>query len=386
MKVLVIHNRYKSTTVGGEDLVYIREVRALRKVLGNDNVLTYEVSNDEINPVDLVTNMFFSKKHYRAVHELVKKEHIELVHVHNYFPLLSPSVFKAAKDGGAKVVHTFHNYRWWCINGKFYRKGKGICEKCSKRFFNFDSIRFACYRNTRVQSFFAELVFSFYRKKNFLKYVDCFFVLTNFQKKKIIELGVESNRVLVKPNFNEDLNDKNMVNSYDKSGFICVGRLESAKGVEKLVRNWKKLPKNYKLTIIGEGPLRKFVEQNVSKNIIYLGKIDNNKVKKYIAEAKYLIQPSLWYETFGLTIIEAFQVGTPVIGYNIGTRRDLIKDEWNGFLINDDNEFTHIIKKADSYKNYDALIENCKKTAKKYSVKTVINLQVELYKSIISQK
>lgn len=119
MKLLIIHNRYQSNNIGGEDIVYQNELESLQKKLGKENVFSYEVSNDNLSKLSLIFNIWFNKHYYKEIKKIVEENSIDLVHIHNFYPLLTPSVFKAAKDGGAKVNHTLHNYRLWCISGMF---------------------------------------------------------------------------------------------------------------------------------------------------------------------------------------------------------------------------------------------------------------------------
>jgi len=380
MKILVVHNNYRSNLIGGEDLVFKREFDALVELLGKDNVFRYEEFNDNATVMSLIKNMLFSRKHKKNIFDLVKKHNIDIVHIHNFFPLLSTSIFQGAKQAGAKVVHTLHNYRWWCIGGVLYRDGIGICEKCIQKKFDFSGVNYGCYRNSKIQSFLAALAFYNFKRINSFKYIDCFFVLTEFQQQKLIEFNIPKGKILIKPNFNT--HSENILIDYNnKSDFVFVGRLEEAKGIVNLIKSWKKIDK--KLTIIGDGPLRNYINENTSENIQYLGNLDNDEVKKILMQSKYLIQLSKWYETFGLTIIEAFQMGTPVIGLDIGTRKNFIVDGYNGFLLNNVDELKSTIDKADQYEFYEKLVENALDTAKEYSKDKIIKLQMSIYEKII---
>ena len=90
-----------------------------KKKLGKENVFSYAVSNDNLSKLSLIFNIWFNKHYYKEIKKIVEENSIDLVHIHNFYPLLTPSVFKASKDGGAKVIHTLHNYRLWCISGMF---------------------------------------------------------------------------------------------------------------------------------------------------------------------------------------------------------------------------------------------------------------------------
>ncbi|HET9843205.1 MAG TPA: glycosyltransferase, partial [Gammaproteobacteria bacterium] len=119
-----------------------------------------------------------------------------------------------------------------------------------------------------------------------------------------------------------------------KSGFLFVGRLEQGKGIVTLLETWQHLKQNYILKIIGSGPLEDDLKRKFQKeNIVFLGSLSSGSVQLHMANAKFLIQPSLYYETFGLTILEAMAQGTPVIGFNIGTRPEFIEHNKNGFIV-----------------------------------------------------
>lgn len=382
MKILKIHNKYQSTNIGGEDIVYQNELESLQKKLGKENVLFYEISNDEISKLKLLFTIWFSSAHYNNVKKIVQENKIDIVHVHNFFPLLTPSVFKAAKDGGAKVVHTLHNYRLWCISGIFYRDGYGICEKCIQSKFSLAGILNKCYRKSLFQSLVAQMAFWFYRATKAFDSIDYFFVLTEFQKKKVKLLGIDQKRIILKPN--------SLSMSFDiqkeKQGYIYVGRLEESKGIYELLKVWKQLDERFVLTVIGGGEIEDELKKEFGgANIIFKGKFSRDVTLQYIASSKYLLQPSVLYETFGLTIVEAMSFGVPVIGFDIGTRGDFIQDGVNGFL-SSQRDLKEVIEKSYDYLRYDQLSANAMKTAKLYENRYILDKQIEIYEKIIGQK
>lgn len=384
MKILLVHNYYKSRYIGGEDLVFNREVEALKKELGQENLFVYSVYNDNVNPMKLLLNMYFSLSTFFHIYKIIKKNKIDIIHIHNFFPLLSGSVFIAGKLAGAKVINTLHNYRWWCIGGIFFRDDIDICEECTQKGKGFSGVKHACFRNSKLQSFVAMTAFYIYKKINIFKYIDYFFVLTEFQKNKILELGVKKEKVIVKPNFNEN----SLVQNYqliDKKDYIFVGRLEKSKGILELLEIWETLDEIYTLKIIGDGPLREEILKFNLKNVTYLGKLENKKVLEEISKSQYLIQPSIWYETFGLTIIEAFKCGTPVIGFDIGTRGNFITRGNTGFLAKDKKELKIMIENSLNYSKYNEMKANCIEKSKEYSEEKVLKEQIKIYKDILGR-
>ena len=148
----------------------------------------------------------------------------------------------------------------------------------------------------------------------------------------------------------------------------------------ELLKVWKKLPKNFSITIIGSGKLeRDLKEKYQSLNIIFKGKCSRLETLECISKSKYLIQPSIWYETFGLTMIEAMGLGTP--GFDIGTRSDFIEDKINGFLCNPDT-LEEVVKKSFDYENYNILRANSSLKAKAFENNYVTKKQIEIYRDI----
>lgn len=381
MKILIVHNRYQSNNIGGEDIVYDNELKSLRELHGEDNVLAYQVSNDDISKLSLLFGIWFSRKHYRNIKKIVRDNNIDIVHVHNFFPLLTPSVFKAAKKSGAKVVHTLHNYRLWCISGILYRDGFGICELCTKSKLPIFGIKNKCYRKSRLQSLVAQAAFSFNKLFKMFKNIDYYFVLTDFQRQKVRELGIPSYKIILKPNSISLAVDQHTQKT--KQDYIYVGRLEESKGIFELLDTWVSLDDKFVLTVVGDSPdSDEIINKYSSKNIIFKGKCTRKETLSLISQSKYLIQPALLYETFGLTIIEAMSFGVPVIGFDIGTRRDFIKNRENGFITTK-NDLQTTIQNSYDYSNYELMSQNAKNTAKQYQNDYIIAKQLEIYKNIL---
>ncbi|MFI4937113.1 MAG: glycosyltransferase family 4 protein [Candidatus Berkiellales bacterium] len=381
MKVLVVHNAYQSHHVGGEDVVVSREIEALQTLLGKDQVFEYYVSNDQIRLVKLAKTIWGDKYHRQQIFHLVKEHQIDIVHVHNFFPLLTPSVFAGAKAAGAKVVHTLHNFRWWCLSGILYRKEVGHCEMCVNKKFAWPGIFYRCYRHSWIQSLVAALAFFWYRIKQSQKNIDAYFVLSHSQQEKLKNL-IPANKLLLKPDGITFLTTVQREVS-QKKGYLFVGRLEAPKGVECLLATWQKLPSHFQLTLIGNGEDFALLQKRYTQeNIHFLGKLSPNEVLAHMSQAKYLVHPSLMVETFGLTMIEAMSVGTPVIGFDRGTRKEFISSGKNGFLCQPDT-LQQTIETSYDYSGYEALSREARQFAQAFALPEVIQKQVALYQRLL---
>ena len=273
-----------------------------------------------------------------------------------------------------------HNYRLWCISGILYRDDHGTCELCVKKLLPLAGILNKCYRKSFSQSLLAQLAFSFYKLNRSFKNIDYYFVLTNFQREKVKSLGISENKIKLKPN---GMSVYKSSTDKPKQGYIYVGRLEESKGVFLLLEAWNQLDDRNILTIVVDGDIISDLKTKYdADNIVFKGKCSRKDTLTYISQSKYLIQPSLLYETFGLTIIEAMSFGVPVIGFDIGTRKDFIKDQKHGFIVTDNN-IHETIKKSYNDMDYDKLSLNAMNTAKFDAKDYITSKQIEIYKNIL---
>ncbi len=382
MKVLLVHNAYQSHHVGGEDIVVAKEYEALKKVLGQGNVFEYSVSNDDIKPITLAIQLWGNQIHFKKVATLVKQHGIDIVHVHNFFPLLTPSVFKGAKFAGAKVVHTLHNFRWWCSSGILFRDGEE-CEQCVGKTFGWPGVLHKCYRQSYAQTLIANMAFTWYRLKEDTKAIDAYFVLSRFQQNKL-KAFIPANKMLLKPN---GITPSSLYTEIShKKDYLFVGRLEQAKGIQLLLSTFAQLPDEYCLKIVGTGDNEQALRKTyANKRIQFLGKLPHQEVLKLMSEAKYFIHSSITYETFGLTLLEALSVGTPVIAIDRGPRSEFIQSGMNGFLCAQDELF-NTIKMAHYYPDYQTLAENATLSVKPFYMDEVIDKQIGYYKQLLNKE
>lgn len=328
LRVLVVHNSYQQA--GGEDSVFEAEVRLLRNAGHHVSVL--KVSNDGIKgpwaSAKAATGSVYSLHGRRLVSDAIQDHQPDVVHVHNFFPRLSPSVFDACADAGVPAVWTLHNFRVFCSNGLMFRDG-GPCTLCLGGS-SWPGVVHRCYRNSLVGSATVAAMIAFHRKTNtWSQKVTRFIALTDFARDLFIQSGVPPEKIVVKANFIPDPGRAHTANSV-RSGAVYVGRLSEEKGVECLVRAWRTVP--VPLTIYGDGPMRQRLEQIAPANVRFVGWQSREIVDSAIAAAGALIVPSLWYENFPMTVVEATAAGTPIIASRHGALETIVEDGVSGRL------------------------------------------------------
>lgn len=328
--VLIVHNYYKNP--GGEDTVVENEKKLLED--HGHKVVLYTRNNAEIDRFSLVQKLLFplraiySLRTAREIKKIVKREGIDVVHVHNTLSLISPSVYRAAKRCKVPVFQTVHNFRLLCPAATFYRNG-AICEDCVKGGLHC-ALKHKCYRSSFVSTLVSAVTLKFNRMIGSYK-ID-YICLTEFTKKKLSPLVGES-RISVKPNFTYDRGKKEKKGEY----YLFVGRLEEIKGVRLLIEAFSALPLSLK--IAGTGELFEELSKKVEGkgNIELLGYQSKEQVTSLMKGAKALVMCSQWYETFGMVIIEAFSAGLPVVVGDVGNISSLVEEGVNGtkFVYND---------------------------------------------------
>jgi len=327
-QILIVHNKYKIR--GGEDSVVENEFQLLKK--NECSVDTYFVDNHAIKGffqkiITLLqtpfvwTNNQFIKKH------LTKDSSSTVIHIHNYFPLLSPSIFRAIKKQKIATVHTLHNYRSICPTALLMHDGK--LQERSVHHSSWWAVSKKVYRNSAIGTFALCCMIELHKKLGtWHKHVDVFIALTEFSRDKFIEAGWPAGKIYVKPNFIEDR--FNGVIRIDKKGgyAVFVGRLSEEKDIATLLESWRYI--NYPLKVIGEGPLELLVNSCENSMIEYLGKLPVDKVLEYVQHAEFLILPSICYEGFPMVLVEAMCCGTPAIVSKLGSMEEIIDDGVNG--------------------------------------------------------
>ncbi|MBC9825914.1 glycosyltransferase family 4 protein [Carnobacterium inhibens] len=337
--ILLAHNYYKLN--GGEDTVFKNEKEML--IEQGHKVVTYSRSNIEINNFSILgkllfpLNSIFSLKTYKDVTKIIQKEKVDIVHVHNTWPLISPSIFYAASHIKIPIVQTIHNFRMICPGATLYYNGKINEDALNEGLWAVTKQK--VYKNSLFQTLISALTLKVHRIMGTYKLVN-FIFLTDFNKGKHLELNKDKlilnrNMCFVKPNFSNS--DNEIIPFSDrKDQYIYVGRLDVIKGIKFLVKSWRNV-KNSKLIICGSGPeekwIKEYITDNKLENIILKGNIDNKAAIEYISESKALILPTKWYEGFPMTILEAYSCGTPVIGSNIGNVGNIILNNYTGKTI-----------------------------------------------------
>ncbi len=324
LRVLVVHNRYQRP--GGEDVVAQDEAALLGR--HGHAVEVYTRHNDELERMSALpaaAQTLWSTRTTKEIGALCAAFHPDVIHAHNTFPLVSPSLYWAASRAGVPVVQTLHNFRPLCVQAMFLRHHR-VCDDCLGRIPWRGVVR-RCYRDSAAHSAVLAASITLHRALGTLRdRVARYIALSEFSRDKFVAGGLPASKIAVKPNFADIAAPQP---GEERRGALYVGRLSDEKGVGVLAGALG-LAAGVRLEAIGDGPARASMEAQPQARV--LGWLPQREVTERMRRAAYLVMPSIWYEAFPRTLVEGFASGLPVIASRIGALAELIEHGRNGLL------------------------------------------------------
>lgn len=394
MKILAIHNFHRKGSASGDDQVYKSET-ALLKSHGN-TVVKYTVSNDEFDNAGIIGKllttfgMLWSFKNYKGVKAIIEKERPDVVHIHTFFPLLSPSILYAAKRSGCPVVTTLHDTRFVCPCSTSLR-GTQLCNECGDGHY-FRMCKYGCFKNSKLQSLIVAFIFKYHRiRKSFYKQIDKYICLNANQIQLLENIDFDSKKIVKKYNFVPDaeanLKEIKIDNIPDRYA-VFYGRIGEEKGIRILMKIWEQLL-DIPLVVMGGGPLEGEFKAwaNTKENVYFLGYTQHDKCLSIVKGGEFVVFPSIWYEGCSMVEIETESLGNALVATDLGFSVEAIENGVNGFKIplGDVDGFVNCIREL--WKKP----ELCKKMGinarndyeKKYMPEDNYKQLIQIYKSLL---
>jgi glycosyltransferase involved in cell wall biosynthesis len=334
MKIVLVHNSYQQP--GGEDVVFEQECKLLENA--GHRVIEYRRSNFEVDAYpglrrfQLAGRAVWSADTRQQFERLLEQEKPDLVHVHNTFVMVSPSIYSACREAKVPVVQTLHNYRLYCPPSTFFRDGH-ICEECVDHSL-WRGIAHRCYHDSLPATVTVALMLTVHRQRQtWTREVDCYIALTEFARTRFQRAGLPAEKIFVKPNF---VYPDPGVHARGQGDYaLFVGRLSPEKRVSTLLDAWRQLRTlRIPLVVLGGGPqleqLRKEAAEGDLASVGFQGQVPRDKALAAMHGARFLVFPSEWFENFPMTIAESFACGVPVICSRLGAMQEIVENGRTG--------------------------------------------------------
>jgi glycosyltransferase involved in cell wall biosynthesis len=369
LRVLVVHNRYRSASPSGENRVVDQESIALSQA--GHRVERFEALNDDIDEFGWVhkallpARVIWSGSSARALSRVLERFHPDVVHVHNLFPLLSPSVMRACTLQRVPVVVTVHNYRIICSKGTLFRSG-AICHDCVGRL-PLPAIKNRCYAGSRFATAPVAIATAAHQRA-WRTMPSAYIFISNAQRLEFSSLGLPSHRCFVKGNLVFPVPAKRL----SEDLVVFIGRMTEEKGVRLLMEAWdgylaRSGGAAMRLALAGSGPLEDEASGWSSRrpSVDFFGFLSNERCMALLSRARAAIVPSQWPETFGLAVAEAMASAVPPVASAHGSFPELISHGHDGMLFppGDANALAAVLKQIADYPGwFDELGENALRT------------------------
>lgn len=403
MKILMV-NKFHYLK-GGSEKYYFELAELLRK--NGHEVAFFSMQNEKniktdskeyfVESIDLnngsklsALDVIYSKKNKQKMKEALEDFKPDIVHLNNFQRQLSASIIEPIKEKNIPIVFTAHDMNSICPSSDMLHKGN-ICEDCIQKGY-LKCIQKSCIKNSKLKSILAVLEHEYYDKKQIYKKIDCIIAPSEFIKKQFIKGKLKYKKIEVLHNF---VIPKDENRNYSDNGYaFFFGRLSIEKGIMNLIKAIKNI-NSANLLIAGDGPekenIKKYIKQNnLEDRVKLLGYLNQEQIKKYIKEARFIAVPSIWYENCPYSILETMEIGKPIVASKIGGIPELVENEKSGFLYkyNDIDELKEKMLKL--FENEQLAKEQSRKAKEifkqKYTDEIYYKKLIKIYEKLIEEK
>lgn len=345
MKIAIYHNHYNKSS--GEDVMFDLECKALTE--RGHEILPVQMHIKDVleknSKLDLAITGFRAPDNpdsFKMARKVIQLFKPDLVHVHNWFPMLSPSIYRAHFIENIPVVQTLHNYRLGCAGGNF-RYQNEACDACLTKNRTQAVLR-RCYQNSYAGSYFwKRTIDKNFKNGNFLHSLLHYICPSREVFKRHLKIGIPPEKMTIVPNACNDPIQGGEIPPMKKIRVTYLGRLVPEKGVETLIHAWKMIRNNFdktdsrfsaELCIVGEGSsLGKLKDQaSDTDGVHFKGYLPHHEALEIIRNSSTVVFPSLWGEPFGLGVIEGMAAGCAVVASDIGGPSEIVKHNETGLL------------------------------------------------------
>jgi glycosyltransferase involved in cell wall biosynthesis len=293
----------------------------------------YFVSPVHFDKIDSTTlrrwgRVVYSCEARRKIKALIKQEKPDIAHVHLMYHHLSPSILLELKKAGIPIVFTVHDWQALCPNYNLLLPNGDICTACKNGTYGHVFFKKTIKQSYGMSGLAAFAGWLHHKRGWYRDTIDRLIMPSQFANNLFASYGWNTDTMRVLPHFSDRKPVKAPVKK--EAYVLYAGRLSREKGIFKLVQHWKEYKIEHRLLIAGRGPeeekIKKYIKMHgLEKYVELLGFVELEKLDTYMARAAAVVAPSVCFETFGLTLIEAWFNGTGVLVNDMGPLPELVK-------------------------------------------------------------
>jgi len=317
VRILIAHSFYR--TPGGED-GYVRQQMELLRERHTVELLARQ--NAELSGgLSTVRGMTFSRGSNDDVESMVRDFRPDLIHLHNAYPSLGPSVHLVAAKRAVPLVMTVHNFRLRCPNGYMFTEGES-CRRCEKGLYH-NAVTHRCFPSRSQAAGYATALWAHRFLLRLDRKVSLYITPSEFVRRRMLEWGFEASRVEVVRNFTPVHEDSVEFGDYG----LYLGRISSEKGIDVLLHALKEAG-DPPFRIAGDGPILEDLEALAGRlglqKTEFLGRLSRADVLPTLRRSRFATLPSLWDENAPLAALEAMALGKPLLVSRTGGLMELV--------------------------------------------------------------
>jgi glycosyltransferase involved in cell wall biosynthesis len=271
----------------------------------------------------------WSVEAYREMRRRLVEDRPDVVQAQNLYPFLSSSILKACREAGVPVVMRVPNYRLFCPTGLHLRDGR-VCEDCLGPGREWHCVRHNCEGSLAKSAGYAARNAFNRRSGTIVRNVDCFIVLSEFQRQRFEWLGIPSDRLAVVPNIAPV--EEIRATPLPEDGYVAfVGRVAEEKGVRELLRAAEMLP-SVNFAVAGSLDEPTDLVGSAPRNVEFVGFLSGQRLQDFYRRSRIVVCPSKWFEGFPNVIATAMAHGRPVVASAIGAIPEIVRNGYTGRL------------------------------------------------------
>jgi glycosyltransferase involved in cell wall biosynthesis len=283
----------------------------------------YEGRN--LTKIGLALSLVHSREAVSKIAALIDKMRPDLMHCHNVYHQITPSIISVAKSRGIPVVLTLHDFKPVCPVYLRLRAGRP-CSLCLDGDFR-QVLMNRCAGGSVGASALLYAEAAIQRWLGSYEKVDRFLAPSRFMRDAALHRFRSGQVALL---YNGVDTAELEVSTRDEGYALYLGRVSREKGVETLLQAHEAAG-TWDLVIAGTGPLERGLQMRY-RNARFVGQLSGQALKAAIGGASAIVVPSEWYENCPMSVLEAMAYGKPVVASRIGGIPELVVDGETGVL------------------------------------------------------